>query len=670
MAEADNRQAFAEPHGTDGGADASAAVASQLRADLPGVAALRGVAQREDWAVFDVEFLAYMRRRETPCPFFAPAAVPELLQRIAKTDPAAQARTQAMADHALAWEFPNSTSPTILRYVPLSSDYDFRSNPTADPQFVYAMNRLAWMPELARQYRATGRREYLDFCLAFWRLYVARTGYPAPADFARAPRTGYGHLPPPWARLDTFIRLTNLWWSYWLLLTAEALAPADHTWMVAQLLRLHEAVVAHGPLGLRSNHSAMQYEAQYLTARLWPEFHGLEASALNACVALEESIRMAFFADGLHYEQSPAYGQGCLLWYGRPYLLARCNGDTWSRGYEDQLRLGFAAYDALATPDGTCPLLGDSDPDPVAPFLGLGRALFPGLAFSRDVPATADTIWFGADAVPAPARTAPRRTHLFPHAGLAVVREGGTYLTFDCGTHGEWHGHEDLLHVHYWLAGRPLLGDGGRWLYTEDALRQWVLSPAAHNTVAVAGRRLAQIEDPRHPWLEPIRLCERQGLVLLTAAHHAFTLPGSRVRCARYLALDPAAGWLLVVDELTADAPLTWQQHWLLPRPDIERQGQAVVVHDTAVLHFAGGQPVLRPQAWSPTYAVQEPGSAVEVVAQGATATLAMLLIPTGRAGTLQLSTDGWPVTVQLDGLRRIWTATDWAAAPTPPAQG
>lgn len=639
-------------------------VASRLRPDIPATAAPRECARRADWPAFDLALLEHMRARREPRPFFDPALVPDLMREVQRVDPADFELTRAIADHALRWEFPNSTSPTIERYVALTPDYDFTSNPTHDPQFPMAMNRLRWMPELAKMHRVSGSREYLDFALAFWRTHVARVGYPGRADFDRQAHRWHGHLPGPHARLDGFIRLTSLWWTYWLLLTAPDLGPADHTWMLAQLLHLHDVALMHGPLTLRSNHSAMQYEAIYLTATTLPEFHGMEASAMAARIALEESFFEAFRDDGLHYEQSPHYGLGCLAWYGRPALLGQRNGHVWMQFFHDRLRKAFQAYDQTAAPDGQCAPLGDSDPTPVAPFLALGRALYPDLRFTRPLPRDAAAVWYG---VPpdAPPTVPAQRVQQYPDAGLAVVRHDDNYLAFDCGPKGEWHGHDDLLSLHYWLGGRTLLADAGRWLYRDDdAMRRYVIGPAGHCTLSVAGRTMAAIEDPRHPMLEPIRVRERDALVLLAAAHHAFDRPGSPARCARRVAIDPAAGWMLVLDQLTAREPLEWRQTWLFSREDVRLDQAAIHVgragRGDARLLLAGGQPTIRTQAWSPRYAVQAPGRLVEVVATGPRVRLAMLLLPAGVEGTLAFDPATGAAVVSVGGLTLTFSPDDW----------
>lgn len=635
-------------------------VASRLRPDLPAVEELRALARAERWPDFDRNLLNYMRNRPAPKPFFDPAAVPELMARIQACDPQSFELTRALADHALNWEFPNSTAG-VESFISVGPDYDFKANLTEDPEFPHGMNRLSWMPALAKMARATNEPRYFDFCLAFWRRYVERVGYPTRADFERAYQWDQpGYLPLPWHRLDMFIRLTNLWWTYWLLLTAERLTPAAHSWMLEQILRQHDTVLMHGTHEQKCNWAAMQYEAQFLAAAMWPEFHGMEASAVNARLCLEESLALAFFPDGLHYEQSPSYGQGCLQWYGQPFLLALRNGQSWSPRYRKILRNAFTAYDRMATPSGHCPILSDSDPTPVAPFLTLGRALFPDLELCRDLAPSERSVWYGVEAKASPASVRPSRVQLYPQAGLAVVRQNGNYLTFDCGPKGHWHGHLDLLHIHYWLKGKMLLGDGGRWLYKDDALRRWAVSPAGHNTIAVEGRTMAAIEDSNHPQLEGIRVTEREDLMLLRAGHHAYDLPASHVHCDRRIALQPESGWLLVVDELTAEEPQTWRQHWLLPRDDIILDGDRVVVPGAAELQLAGGAVDIRPQAWSPRYAVQVPGCSVNSTAGGRRVILAMLLVPDGREGRLKLDQNSWAAEIAMDGHPYRFSAADW----------
>ena len=156
-------------------------LASRLRADVPGVAGARSRAARGEWDAVDRSLLNYMRARREPTPLFDPAKVPELMKRIEQVSPAEFEQTRAIADQARRWCFPGGSNAFIEQFVTLSPDYDFCGNTTRDPQFVYAMNRLRWMPELAKMHRATGDRGVPGFCAGVLALVCGPRGLSNPA---------------------------------------------------------------------------------------------------------------------------------------------------------------------------------------------------------------------------------------------------------------------------------------------------------------------------------------------------------------------------------------------------------------------------------------------------------------------------------------------------------
>jgi hypothetical protein len=178
---------------------------------------------------------------------------------------------------------------------------------------------------------------------------------------------------------------------------------------------------------------------------------------------------------------------------------------------------------------------------------------------------------------------------------------------------------------------------------------------------------MAAIEDPVHPALGKMHAHEAHGVVWLHAWHDAFSLPDDVIRCHRYLAVDPRVGWLLIVDHLTAATPQTWQQYWLFQREDVILGAEAVTIGTRARLLLRGGQPTVCAQQWSPSYGVLAPGRQLTVKAQGATAVLAMLLLPAGVTGALSIadSTPAWSVDVTAGAFQGVLTAADWHAVTT-----
>jgi hypothetical protein len=79
--------------------------------------------------------------------------------------------------------------------------------------------------------------------------------------------------------------------------------------------------------------------------------------------------------------------------------------------------------------------------------------------------------------------------HFLPEAGLAFVREGGSYLAVTAAHHGAAHKHADDTGFLLIEGGRVLLGDAGRWGYYEDEPdRRYARSAAAHNVLSVDWR--------------------------------------------------------------------------------------------------------------------------------------------------------------------------------------
>ena len=87
----------------------------------------------------------------------------------------------------------------------------------------------------------------------------------------------------------------------------------------------------------------------------------------------------------------------------------------------------------------------------------------------------------------------------FPYSGHYVMRSDwspeANYLLFDAGPFGRAHQHEDKLHFMVYGGGKPLLTEGGWYMYDNSRWRRYVLSTRAHNTVRVDGMG----QNRRHP---------------------------------------------------------------------------------------------------------------------------------------------------------------------------
>jgi len=132
-------------------------------------------------------------------------------------------------------------------------------------------------------------------------------------------------------------------------------------------------------------------------------------------------------------------------------------------------------------PDGRLPDLNDGHWAAVAPLLARAAELYP---------ERADFCWAatrGREGAP------PAEASLtFPYAGYYVMRSGwepdAVWALFDGGPFGFAHQHEDKLNLLLHAYGRLLLTEGGNYAYDDSAMRRYVLSTRAHNTVRADGR--------------------------------------------------------------------------------------------------------------------------------------------------------------------------------------
>ena len=87
-------------------------------------------------------------------------------------------------------------------------------------------------------------------------------------------------------------------------------------------------------------------------------------------------------------------------------------------------------------------------------------------------------------------------------AGIAILQdeheepEKSTWLSFICGYGSKTHKHLDDLSFNLFYNGKDIFVDSGKYNYvTSDKIRQYLLSPIAHNTLAI-DRKVYKLGDP------------------------------------------------------------------------------------------------------------------------------------------------------------------------------
>ncbi len=232
------------------------------------------------------------------------------------------------------------------------------------------------------------------------------------------------------------------------------------------------------------------------------------ASVLNDAAMVERVLTMtggvkyqlekSIGRDGLWYEGSMAYHNYAL----QPMVeIADATRRMGLSVYADpKLKLLITGPLHAAYPDGSFPVINDSDPGSVAMFdwafewawKTYHEPFFAQAASRGNLQKL--QVKLGPDAkVEWPLKL---KSEVLSDGGLAILRQGegpaAACVVMDFGPHGGGHGHYDKLNITLFATGREWLLDPGRLTYSHKEYKTWVKETAAHNTVSLGSR--SQVE--------------------------------------------------------------------------------------------------------------------------------------------------------------------------------
>lgn len=238
-----------------------------------------------------------------------------------------------------------------------------------------------------------------------------------------------------------------------------------------------------------------------------------------ALAELESEMLKQVYPDGVDFEASISYHRLAVELFVGPTLLAGRLGHKFSDKFMQRLEAMVEYVMFYTRPDGTIPLLGDSDngrlhrlavwSEPEREWvdhrylLAIGAVLFGRTDFGQ----AAGDQWqeaFWLCGVPAVETWSQRLTQPpsskvssreFPDGGVYIMRSADHYMIVDAGRNGQngvgGHAHNDLLSFDVYANGHTWLVDPGTYLYTADyAARNQFRATCSHNTVSVDGQEI------------------------------------------------------------------------------------------------------------------------------------------------------------------------------------
>lgn len=240
----------------------------------------------------------------------------------------------------------------------------------------------------------------------------------------------------------------------------------------------------------------------------------------KAARLLKRELAEQILPHGEHFERSPMYHAAMLEAIHEVHdAVARLDPELAEVCKQTTTRMAHFLR-AILHPDGEIPLLGDA-------CLGHLQS--------------------------EPGRAAPQSGRHAPAQNVGpywVFRSDGDFVLFDAGLvgpdHLPAHAHADLLSLEASLGGRRLLVDSGVYNYTDDPMRQYCRSSAAHNVLQIDGRdqcdMWSRFRMGYRGWPSGLTCGEHSGFFWAHATHNAYRrlhVP----EVGRWLACRPGGPW-------------------------------------------------------------------------------------------------------------------------------
>lgn len=451
--------------------------------------------------------------------------------------------------------------------------------------------------------------------------------------------------------MDVGLRAVS--WAIGLELARRSTALADAFWVRAYSALFDHGVFIRGNLEntyeVTSNHFLSNIVGLLFLGAVFADLpHGAEWTAF-ARTALEQEMQVQVLADGADYESSIPYHRLVTELFLGSARLADHMGQPMSAAYRGRLREMVSYFAAVTRPDGLMPQVGDADDGRLHVFDGYGTAspqdgrhLFGPASAMFNEPAwlelagdgsTWETVWWGFDLRPpvSPVSRSENIDHLFPHAGVAVIRSVDRYYLLVTngvvGTNGFGnHKHNDQLSFEYHRHGVPLIVDPGSYVYTSDPdARNRFRGTAFHNTVCVDG---IEQNDMRPDWLfrlfetsnaEHVLFDDRADATEYVGRHHGYERLSEPVMHERAFRLLKPSGALVIVDRLSGRGAHDFRWHFhLAPGVSAEQLDESTVSLKTGTKHWRLKKPAelqvsIEPASYSPSYGVKVPTLAIDM---------------------------------------------------------
>ena len=380
----------------------------------------------------------------------------------------------------------------------------------ADVRVVWELNRLHHFTTLGRAYALTGDERLAEeflLQLASW------------CD-ANPPRFGVNWT----VAMEVAIRAINI------IAALEMFRGSPHV-NDSALEMILKTLIAHGRFiranlefsnRAPSNHYLSDLIGLFVIGATVPELRESRSWLSYSSRRLLSEMDRQVLADGVDYEGAIGYHRFVLEIFALFFSMSTSSGIEIPRRYWAKLGAMFEFVRHYLKPDGTAPMIGDSDDGRLIKFkprpagehsylLSIVAVLMKSDRFKQSSCIDEEAIWWygekGRDTFEKLAvnEEAPA-SRAFPNAQIFIQRaelseeRGPLYAIIDCGDHGARgrgsHAHSDALSFEVFAFGRTFVRDPGTFVYSaSEKDRNRFRSTGYHNTVRIDREEISEVNE-------------------------------------------------------------------------------------------------------------------------------------------------------------------------------
>lgn len=395
----------------------------------------------------------------------------------------------------LRWDMERTYEPVIF-----DNEIDWLYQPSDDPEWVFAFNRMRFWICLGQAYAVTGDEKYASCFtkqLCHW-IDTVKKDNP--------------HNAKAWRTIEAGLRL-----EYWLkamcyfkgspYITDDVMTKFEHS-----IIEHAEFIMSvYNSFNYMSNWGVLANHGLFLAGAMMPDTNITskernETYIRTSLNRLSQITSVQIYDDGMHWEQSTMYHNEVCHDLLDVVIIAKRNNIELPHPIEEKTRAMCYADCILQKPDGHELCMGDSDDIDQRDIVTKGAYIFndPVLKSCAYEMLDFDTVWdLGYEAVEEyekiETKNPEHTAHALSESGHVCFRSSwnkdAVFFHFFCGTLGAGHGHADKLHIDMFSNGEDILLDPGRYTYVDSPDRYKYKDASAHNTCTVDGRSCYTFAD-------------------------------------------------------------------------------------------------------------------------------------------------------------------------------